>query len=179
MKIKNFLLMILLTSFGALGFAQTDEPTTHSPSKWYIGMGWGITFPLQDWDPNYPLGGQGLFFTGYKLDNSLSLQLALNPLFYTGSGLSTLDDRVSLELRWRNSSEGVHPYVLAGPGYDIQVLSPTGYSTSSLAAVFGVGFEFDTRPGERLFLESRYDLLLYKNLSQQDIPLTFGLSEDL
>jgi hypothetical protein len=182
MKTKNSLfclLLILLTSLSAQSFAQTDEPVTHSPSKWYMGMGWGLTFPVQDWIPDYPLGGQGLFFTGFKLDDSLSLQLSLNPIFYTGNGLSTLDNRVSLELRWRNNAEGVHPYVLAGPGFDIQVLSPSGYNTSTPTGVFGIGFDFDLRPGQRLFLESRYDVLFYNNLTQQDIPLTFGLNEDL
>jgi len=182
MKTKKWLFFSLGILFGSLGtliYAQSDEPTARSSSKWYMGMGWGITFPVQDWDPDYPLGGQGLFFTGYKLDDTLSLQLSLDPLFFTGNGLSTLDNRVSLELRWRNGTEGVHPYLLAGPGFDIQVLSPSGYNTSTPAAVFGVGFEFDLRPGERLFLESRYDLLFYNNLTQQDIPLTFGLNEDL
>lgn len=182
MSKKNFFvggLVILMGLGAARGFAQSDEPAVQSPSKWYLSSGWGIAFPVQDWNPDYPLGGQGLLAAGYKLDNALSLQLALNPLFYTGGGFSTLDNRLSLELRWRNTTEGVHPYILAGPGLDIQVLSPTGYNTGTFAAAFGLGFEFDLHPGERLFLESRYDVLFYRNISQQDLPLTFGLNEDL
>lgn len=173
--------VILLGSLlAAPVLAQDDATPTPSPSKWYLGIGLGITCPVQDWDPDYPLGGQGLLMAGYKLDSALALQFCSNILFLTGNGQSTLDERVSLELRWRNLTEGkVHPYILAGPGFDIQTLSPSGYNTSTPTAVFGVGFEFDLRPGEHLLLESRYDILFYKNLSQQDIPLTLALSEDL
>jgi hypothetical protein len=30
-----------------------------------------------------------------------------------------------------------------------------------------------------LFVEFRYDALLYNNLTQQDVPIFFGLMEDL
>ncbi|HVZ79395.1 MAG TPA: hypothetical protein VHE12_01190 [bacterium] len=171
--------LLVLLSFTTVGFCQSDAPSPSNHSKWYLSEGWGITCPVQDWALDYPLGGQALLAGGCQLDNSFSLQLSLNPALFTGGGSATVDTRLSLELRWRNSAEGVHPYILAGPGYDVQVQSPSGYSTSSPAAVFGVGFEFDLHPGEHLFLESRYDLLFYKNLTQQDVPLTLGLSEDL
>lgn len=181
MKDLKIVLAILLGSLlTAPVLAQDDATSTPGPSKWYLGIGLGITCPVQDWDPNYPLGGQGLLMAGYKLDNALSLQLSANSLFLTGNGRSTVDERISLELRWRNLTEGrVHPYILAGPGFDIQTVSPSGYGTSTPAGIFGIGFEFDLRPGEHLLVESRYDVLFYKNLSQQDIPLTLALSEDL
>ena len=175
----GILLGILLVS---PSFAQDDgTPAPASiPSKWYLGEGLGIDCPVQDWDPDYPLGGQGLLVVGYRLNNAFALQFDANSFFLTGNGQSTLDERISLELRWMNVTEGrVHPYLLAGPGFDIQTLSPSGYNTSTPAAVFGVGFEFDLKPGGHLFVESRYDILFYNNLTQQDIPLTLGLSEDL
>lgn len=181
MKNRPTLLIILLGALlAAPVLAQDDATPVPAPSKWYLGIGLGVTCPVQDWDPNYPLGGQGLLMAGYPLNNALALQFSSNTFFLTGKGLSTLDERISLELRWRNLTEGrVHPYILAGPGFDIQTVSPLGYNTSTPAAVFGIGFEFDLRPGEHLLLESRYDILFYKNLSQQDIPLTLALSEDL
>jgi len=179
------MILVLVLSCHALSqvHAQTengDDPGTPKRlSAWYLGIGLGITAPLQDWDPSFTLGGGGILFAGYQLDSLVAIQADLNPWFYTGGGNSIYDYRTSLDLRFNIQSRGMTTYLFLGPGYDVQVGNPSGYSTSSLAAVAGLGFQFDLHPGERLFLEGRYDLSFYNNLTQQDLPILFGLNEDL
>jgi hypothetical protein len=157
--------------------ASSGQSMTSSP--WYLGTGLGVDTPLQDWNPNFPLGGGGILFGGYRLNSLLSLQLDLNSWFFTGGGSSIYDYRTFCNLRFNFQSPAISTYLFAGPGYDVQVANPSGYSTSSLAGVLGLGFQFDIHPGEHLFLESRYNILFYRNLTQQDIPFLFGMSEDL
>lgn len=156
-----------------------DSAKTASSPGWYLGMGLGIDAPVLNWDTDYPVGGGGDMIFGYRLSPSCSLQLTLNPLFFTGGGLSVCDVRVSPELKLCNPIQNVTPYVLMGPGYDFQFDSPSGYTTSSMAVVLGLGFDFELKPGEHAFIEGRYDFLIYKNITQQDIPILVGLSEDL
>jgi hypothetical protein len=156
-----------------------DSPSNSPSSGWYLGTGLGIDAPTQGWNPDFPLGGGGNIIVGCHLNSALSLQLSVSPLFFTGNGLSVVDVRVSPELKFLNPGKGWAPYVLMGPGYDFQFNSPTGYTTSSAAAVLGVGFQFDFRRGEHAFIEGRYDFLIYNNLTQEDVPVLVGLTEDL
>ncbi len=172
---------LMLLSFvppKAMAGASDSSPSSLSPG-WYLGTGLGVNAPVQNWDPDFLLGGGGNLFLGYRFNPSLSLQLSVNPWFYTGGGLSVVDLRVSPELHLADPFPGWAPYILAGPGYDFQTDSPSGYTTSSAAVVVGVGFQFDFRPGEHAFIEGRYDFLIYNNLTQQDVPVLVGLSEDL
>jgi hypothetical protein len=157
----------------------SDSTASSLTSKWYLGLGLGASFPAQNWDPEYTLGGGGSVLVGYRLNPALSLQLSVSPWTFSGDGLTVVDWRVSPELRLANPGPGWAPYVLVGPGYDFQFSSPSGYFTSSLAAVVGVGFQFDFRPGEHAFAEGRYYFLIYNNVTQQDVPVLVGLSEDL
>jgi hypothetical protein len=155
-----------------------DSPTSNHVS-WYLGESLGINASVQDWNPDFPLGGGGNIIFGYHLDPSLSVQLSISPFIYTGGGLSICDLRISPEFRWNSPGAGFSSYFLAGPGYDFQFQSPNGYNTSTLAAVAGIGFQFDFHPGEHAFVEGRYHFLIYNNITQQDIPVLLGLSEDL
>lgn len=162
--------------------ADASDSTTTSSSGWYIGMGMGIDAPALNWETDstfFTLGGGGNLFTGYRINPSLSLQLSVSPLFFTGGGQSIMDARISPELKLSNPSPGWAAYILVGPGYDFQFASPSGYTTSSFAVVTGLGFQFDFHPGEHAFIEGRYDFLIYNNVTQQDIPVLVGLSEDL
>ncbi|HJT25416.1 MAG TPA: outer membrane beta-barrel protein, partial [bacterium] len=163
----------------ALTLAGTASSDNGNAPGWYLGTGLGIDAPVQGWDPNFPLGGGGNLFTGYRFSPSLALQLSVNPWFYTGGGFSIVDLRISPELRVSNPGEGWSPYVLIGPAYDFQFDSPNGYATSSVAGVVGIGFQFDFHPGEHAFIEGRYDFLIYNNLTQEDVPVLVGLTEDL
>jgi hypothetical protein len=148
-------------------------------SPWYLGIGLGTAVPTQDWSTNYVLGGGGMISAGYRLDSTLALQADLNPWFFTGGGYSTYDTRAFCDLRFNMPGKGFVAYFLIGPGYDIQADSPGGYNTSSLAGNAGIGLQFDVHPGEHIFLEGRYNVLFYNNLTQQDVPILFGLLEDL
>lgn len=150
-----------------------------TPPGWYLGVGLGVDAPVQNWDPSFLLGGGGDCVVGYRFDPSLSLQLTLNPWMFTSPVESILDLRSSLELKLTNPSPGWSAYLLAGPGYDFQSITTSNYTTSSLAAVVGLGFQFDFRPGEHAFIEGRYDFLIYNNETQQDVPVLAGLIEDL
>jgi len=182
---KTFLLAIgllsLLMGLAPIAAADNDDSSTtgSSPSPWYLGTGLGVDIPAQDWNPDFPIGGTANLFSGCHLSPTFSLQLSVTPTFFTGNGLSVADLRVSPELRWMSFPGGVDPYFLLGPGFDFQFASPSGYSTSSFAALGGIGFQFDLRPGEHAFIESRYYFLIYKNITQEDVPILVGLSEDL
>jgi hypothetical protein len=132
-----------------------------------------------DWNLNFSLGGGGLLFVGRQLNPQMALQLDLNPIFYTGGGDSLCEGRAFLNLRYSMPSKGYITYFLIGPGYDFQFNNVTGYNTATLAGDVGLGAQFDLHPGEHLFFEARYDLLFYNNITQQDIPIYFGLMEDL
>jgi hypothetical protein len=155
----------------------SSQPVSLSP--WYLGIGLGVNAPVQDWDPNFTLGGGGVLFGGVRLNSLMGLQLDINPWVFTGGGNSIYDYRVFLNLRFNFQGPGVSTYLFGGPGYDVQVDNPTSYSTSSVAGNVGLGFQFDIHPGEHIFIEGRYDILFYQNLTQEDIPVLFGLCEDL
>ncbi len=182
---KTILLVLVCLSLMSKGYADQDmsagnsDAVSQSVSSWYVGIGLGVGAPVQDWNPNFTLGAGGLLFGGYRLNSLLALQLDLNPWFFTGGGNSIYDYRSFLNLRFYFPGPGINTYLFAGPGYDVQIDNPSGYSTSSLAGDVGLGFQFDVHPGEHVFVEFRYDVLLYKNLTQQDVPILFGLSEDL
>jgi hypothetical protein len=148
-------------------------------SSWYWGIGLGVDAPLQGWSPDIPLGGGGIFSVGYRLDPLLALQLDLNPWFFTGGGNSIYDYRAFCGLRFNFPNPDICPYFFVGPGYDVQVGNPNGQLSYAPAGVFGLGFQFDIHPGEHFFLESRYNILFYQGLTQQDVPVLFGMSEDL
>ncbi len=148
-------------------------------SPWYMALSLGVNVPAQDWDTNYILGGGGILAAGYRLNSTLALQVDMNPWFYTGAGNSIYDTRAFCDLRFNIPSKGYVTYILIGPGYDVQVNNPSGYNTSSLAANVGLGMQFDVHPGEHIFLEGRYNVLFYNNVTQQDVPILFGLMEDL
>ena len=157
----------------------TDAGRSTSASGWYLGLGMGCDAPVQGWSTDYLLGGGGNMFIGCSLNPSTQLQLSVSPWFFTGGGLSLVDIRVSPELKLLNPLPGWAPYFLIGPGYDFQCNSPSGYTTSSFSAVVGIGFQFDFHKGEHAFIEGRYNFLLYNNLTQEDVPVLAGLSEDL
>ena len=148
-------------------------------SPWYLGMGLGVAAPAQDFNPDFTLGAGGVLFGGYRLSPLLALQLDLNPWFYSGAGSTLYDYRAFCDFRFIFPSPALSTYLFLGPGYDVQVNNPGGYSTSSLAGVAGLGFQFDIRPGEHVFVEARYNILFYRNFTQQDVPVLFGISEDL
>lgn len=157
----------------------SDSSPSTSGSGWYLGIGMGCDAPVQGWNPDYTLGGGGNMFLGCRFNTSTALQLSVSPWFFTGGGLSLVDVRVTPELKILNPLSGWAPYFLLGPGYDFQFNSPSGYTTSSFAVVAGIGFQFDFHKGEHAFIEGRYNLLLYNNLTQEDVPVLVGLSEDL
>ncbi len=148
-------------------------------SPWFLGISLGASIPSEQWDPNFPLGGGGVLSGGYRLNTALALQLDLNPWFYTGGGDTLTDSRIFCDLRVSFPSKGYVTYFLIGPGYDVQVANNDGYNTSTLAGNLGLGAQFDIHSGEHIFIEGRYDILFYKNLNQQDVPILFGLMEDL
>jgi hypothetical protein len=177
---------ILFLAFGLLFMSQAHAQdsdnsgaSSQAVSPWYAGIGLGINAPVKNWDPNFTLGGGGLLFGGYHLNSLLALQLDLNPWLFTGGGNSIYDYRAFIDLRFNVPGPGVNTYFLLGPGYDVQVDNPSGYSTSSIAGNLGLGFQFDIHPGEHLFVEARYNILFYQNLTQQDVPVLFGLSVDM
>jgi hypothetical protein len=182
---KAILFLAVCLSLMGKAYADQDmaventDASTQPLSPWYMGIGLGVNAPVQNWDPDFTLGAGGLLFGGYRLNSLLALQLDLNPWFFTGAGHSIYDYRSFLNLRFYFPGPGINTYLFAGPGYDVQIDNPSGYSTSSLAGDAGLGFQFDVHPGEHVFVEFRYDILLYKNLTQQDVPIFFGLSEDL
>jgi hypothetical protein len=154
-----------------------ETPALENP--FFIGLGLGAGAPLSGWDSNYLLSGGGILFMGYRLDSSLSIQLDVDQWLFTGGGVSTYDLRVFPMARWTIEGKGFRPYFLAGPGYDIHSTSPSGYSTSALAAMAGAGMEYDLGARDRLFLEIHYNLLSYQDVMLQDIPVILGLSDDL
>ncbi len=172
------LMFLPFTPLKAMEVISDSTASSLSPG-WYLGTGLGVNAPVQNWNPDFLLGGGGNLFLGYRFNPFLWLQLSVNPWFYTGGGLSVVDLRVSPELHLANPLPGWAPYILVGPAYDFQSDSPSGYTTSSVAAVVGLGFQFDFHPGEHAFIEGRYDFLIYNNLTQQDVPVLVGLSEDL
>ena len=185
MKTNRLLWLGILTFFiSAYSQALTVGTPVHkaspsSGSDWYLGLGLGPDFPAQNWDTDFSVGGGANIFLGRRLDSVFAIQLSVNPAFYTGNGLTVSDLKISPELRISNPSSGWASYILLGPGYDFQFASPSGYSTSSLAVVTGIGFDFTLRPGEHAFIEGRYNFAVYNNLTQQDMPILLGLSEDL
>ena len=181
MKKKILFLVVGLLFISQAHAQDSDNNNSSSPaiSPWYLGVGLGVNAPLINWDPSYTVGGGGFLFGGYRLSSLLALQLDLNPWFFTGGGNSTYDYRAFFDLRFNVPGPGVDTYFLLGPGYDVQVGNPSGYSTSSLAGNVGLGFQVDIHPGEHLFVEARYNILFYNNLTQQDVPVLFGLSEDI
>jgi hypothetical protein len=181
-KILLILAAFLLFQSHLIAQESGDEGngSTSTPlSPWFMGTGLGAVIPSENFDPNFPLGGSALLFAGYRLDSHTALQLDLSPVFYTGGGDTLSDGRTFLNLRYSLPSKGYITYFLLGPGYDFQFNSGSWYNTASLAGDVGLGMQFDIHPGEHIFLEARYDVLLYQNVTQQDIPIFFGLMEDL
>ena len=180
-KILWLLVLAMLIQYPILAENNGDDSGSIAAalSPWYLGTGLGVAVPAQDWNSDYILGGGGNIFGGYRFNPNLALQVDLNPWFFTGSGNTLCDGRAFCDLRVSLPSKGYVTYVLLGPGYDVQVDIPSGYNTGSLAANIGLGAQFDIHPGSYLFVEFRYDVLLYNNLTQQDVPILFGLMEDL
>jgi opacity protein-like surface antigen len=183
---KLFLILAIALMFQSQVQAQDNEDDSNQASMqasvrspWYLGISLGAAIPAQDWDSDYSLGGGGVLSAGYRLNSTLALQVDLNPWFFTGGGNSIYDTRTFCDLRFNIPGKGFVTYFLIGPGYDVQVDNPSGYYTSTLAMNLGLGLQFDVHPGEHIFLESRYNILFYNNLTQQDVPILFGLMEDL
>ena len=159
--------------------AVETETSAPADNPWYIGLGLGANAPISGWDANYLLGGGGTLFAGVKLDDSFSLQLNLDYSSFAGGSTSLFDLRFFPVLRWNLGGGGLHPYFLAGPGYDLHSDTPSGYSTSALAASVGAGLEYDLAKKDHLFLEARTELLFYQDVTLQDVPVTAGLRVDL
>jgi hypothetical protein len=181
--IIGFLVLILIStpvSAKHPAKAAGDTPDeTGNDNPWYVGVGLGADAPISGWDTDYLLGGGGTFLVGCKLDRSFSIQLDGEYWSFAGGNTSAFDARFFPLLRLNLEGQGFHPYLLAGPGYDLHSDTPIGYSTSSLAAALGAGLECDLAKKDHLFLEARYDLLFYSDVTLQDIPITAGLRVDL
>jgi hypothetical protein len=125
------------------------------------------------------VGGGGGISAGYRLNPDWSVQLGIHQCFFTSESASLFDFRILPELRWNFLRGVVSPYLLAGPGFDLQFNNPTGYDSSSFVAEGGLGIQFDLREGEHLFVEGRYSFLIYNKVTVQDIPVDLGITVDL
>jgi hypothetical protein len=177
--------LILVSASQAQNKTGDDNETTlntdssASRLSWYLSFSAGAGFPVQNWDPTYTVGGGGGILAGYRVDPAWAIQLGIHQRFFTSESASLFDFRILPELRWNFVRSNVSPYLLIGPGFDFQFNHPTGYDSSSFVAEGGLGVQFDLRENEHLFVEGRYNFLIYKNMTAQDIPVDLGITVDL
>jgi hypothetical protein len=148
-------------------------------SQWYLGVGTGLSIPVQNWNPVYYLGGGGNFFLGYYLGRDWALQCGLEQWYYTGAGLTTADLRVLPELKWTPGPGEVKPYFFAGPGLDFQKDYPGAASSANISALLGAGLEFELGPKYRLFVEGKLEFIFAAGSTAGDLPLLAGINADL
>jgi hypothetical protein len=153
--------------------------TPDSDSTFYLGLGTGINLPVQNWNPNFELGGGGDFFAGFPLDRQWAVQFDVDQWFFNGAGFSIYDLRLMPTLRWKAPGGKLHPYFLAGLGYDLQFAATTGAASSAPGLTAGAGLQWDLAPREHLFLETKLNFLFYDGTTLEDFPILAGLSLDL
>lgn len=166
--------------------ASADGLSADDSGKWDFQVGLGLDLPGSNWQSAYHQGPGGGLALGYEFDPALYLGLDLEDFYFSGVNWSgTVSDnelRILPVLKYHFLKEGFRPYLLAGAGVDFELLtSPLGNaSVLNFDSIVGAGVEFDLSPGMGLFVEGKYNLLVFgSGTTAGDVPLLAGLTFDL
>ena len=166
--------------------ASTEVLSTEGPGKWDFQVGLGLDLPGSNWQSAYNRGPGGGLALGYEFDPAWTLELDLEDFYFSGANwsgaVSDNDLRILPILKIYFLKEGFRPYLLAGAGVDIEILSSSlGNATLlNFDSVVGAGVEFPLSSRIGLFVEGKYNLLVFgSGATTRDLPLLAGLTFDL
>jgi outer membrane protein OmpA-like peptidoglycan-associated protein len=192
MIVKKLLVLSLMAYLTFAGWflspaaASTNGLSTDDPGKWDLQVGLGLDLPGSNWQSAYNLGPGGGLALGYEFDPAFYLGLDLEDFYFSGTNwsgaVSDNDLRVLPILKYYFLKEGFRPYLLAGAGVDIEFLSSSLENNTPLNfdTVVGAGVEIPLSSGMGLFVEGKYNLLVFGNgATAGDVPLLAGLTFDL
>jgi hypothetical protein len=163
----------------SLSFAADVKPAGEGM---YLGLGAGLDFPGYNWWPGTPAGLGGKLFAGYSFDRAMAVQLDVEGAVYSyANSNSTFDLYILPEFKYTFANPGFQPYLLAGAGLNLSFDSGQGTSTSDgfLAAVAGVGVQFDLGGDTSFFVEGKFHMAFVSVAGNADVaddyPFTAGL----
>ncbi len=150
------------------------------PGYFYLGLGGGVDIPRQGWQAAYTSSPGGMACLGYVFDPNLELQLELEGFHFSGvnySGpISDTELFVIPTLRYRFDLGAISPYLLAGAGGELELLSGnTGPPVEDLDAVLGAGLEAGMDKRIFLFVEGKYNFIFSQGVTGRDIPVLAGV----
>jgi len=184
MKTSLALLFFLFAFCGTTYAQTTNNFDSDSDDYFYLGFGGLLDIPTQNQN-NYSLGGGGELISGYCFSDNVSIQVRLDSFYFYGLNTSIYDLRPTVELKiGMDLKDFFLPYFFFGPGADIQYISINGTTNnnSSLAAVGGLGVQFDLGDQINLFLEGKYNLTFQNKTATNpggllaDIPAEAGMT---
>jgi hypothetical protein len=172
---KLFMVMVFGLVLTARANPADAVAVSSTGSPWYAGIGVGIDQPLTNWNTGYALGYGGNLFAGYVLKSAWAVQVNVDPFVYSSNGYTLLNSRFLAEAKYTFAGSGWQPYVLAGPGFVFQSLTPGTFSTVNFAAVVGVGAQVDLGGQLHLFVQAEDHFILPNAAAQMDLPITAGV----
>jgi hypothetical protein len=148
--------------------------------SWFLGLAGGADLPVQNWQSAYTLGQGGRITLGYAFNTNLAVELDLEGFCFSGSNYSGAISDIELlalpSLRYRFLAQGVSPYLLAGAGPNIEILSasPGQVILENVDAAAGLGVEIPLSGRAFVFAEAKFNFLFFPGVSAQDVPVWAG-----
>jgi outer membrane protein OmpA-like peptidoglycan-associated protein len=188
MVVKKLLVLSFVANLTLTGLflSSPAAASTEVPGKWDLQVSMGLDLPGSNWQSAYNLGPGGSLALGYEFDPAFYLGLDLEDFYFSGANwsgaVSDNDLRILPILKYHFFKEGFRPYLLAGAGVDIEILSSSlGNDTLlNFDPVVGAGVEIPLSSEIGLFVEGKYNLLVFgSGATAGDVPLLAGLTFDL
>jgi len=167
--------LLFLAILSGMVFPVWAAEDASSASPLYLGIGAGVDQPLSNWNTGYALGFGGNLFGGYNIEGPWAVQVDVDPFVYSINGYSLFNTRFLAEAKYTFAGQGWQPYVLAGPGFVFQSISPGTFSTVNFAAIVGVGAQFNLGGQLHLFVQAEDHFILPSGPAQMDLPITAGI----
>jgi opacity protein-like surface antigen len=160
----------------SVSFAADSPDTTKG---FYLGLAVGADFPGSNWPSGWPTGKGGELSGAYMFNKNIGLELDLDHFLSSQTGLSEFSGEYTLNFKYLFDGNGVQPFLMAGLGTNVVILSPAGYSStisSNSDFAFTGGVQFDLGNKLYLYVEAKANIATNNGGSSSDFPLLAGLN---
>lgn len=174
-KIRLFIFFLVILLVGS----HENEADAQEP-YWFAGAGGGIDLPYKNIDSVYGFGYGQNFVVGRAFDENNAVQIAEDSFLHladsNGTSTEVVDTRILFELRAGLDFGGFGPFLVLGPGVDVQniFLYDIWNTSANFDSTAGIGIKIHLQDKSDLFIESKANVFFFKN-SDSD-PISYGES---